>query len=185
MPRGDADGGSSAQTAEDRPSQRGRRLRCRRLGFDEVETDAWLLFESVATVLHDIVNRGLVQTHRLTLVDVQMLAYLKSHGPSPMGAIAETLMVTPGALTQQTQRLERRRLVYRRASSDDGRRVIARITPEGARTLMAALETYSRLVRANFLDTLSRRQVIALGDGCRRINVRLKELDPSPGVPRS
>ncbi|WP_328351055.1 MarR family winged helix-turn-helix transcriptional regulator [Mycobacterium sp. NBC_00419] len=162
-----------------------RQQRYLRLGFDEVETTAWLHFEFVAKVLHDIVNQGLVQSHRLSLVDIQMLAYLKSHGPSPMGAIAEALMVTPGTLTQQTQRLEQRRLVYRRAGRDDGRRVMAGITPHGAKSLKAALETYSRLVRANFLNELSRGQAIALGDSCRRINIRLKELDPSLGVPRS
>ncbi|AQT82558.1 hypothetical protein B1R94_04215 [Mycolicibacterium litorale] len=130
--------------------------------------------------LHDVVNRGLVRTHRLTLTDVQMLAYLKHRGPSPMGAIAETLMVTPGALTQQAQRLERRRLVQRRAAKDDGRRVMAMLTLTGARSLAAALETYSRLVRTHFLNELSRPQMIALGDSCRRINARLSGFDSSP-----
>ncbi|GAY14616.1 MarR family transcriptional regulator [Mycobacterium sp. shizuoka-1] len=129
-------------------------------------------------MLHDIVNRGLVHAHRLTLADVHMLSFLKNHGPSPMGAIAETLMVTPGALTQQAQRLEERRLVQRRVSREDGRRVMAMLTLDGARSLATALETYSRLVRTHFLDGLSRPQMIALGDGCRRISARLKSADP-------
>ncbi len=136
-------------------------------------------FEAVAVMLHDVVNRGLVRHHRLTLADVHLLAYLKGHGPSPMGAIAETLMVTPGALTQQAQRLERRRLVQRRSSKDDGRRVMAMLTLDGARSLAAALETYSKLVRAHFLNELSRPQMIALGDSCRRITAKLKLADPA------
>ncbi|TGD89369.1 MarR family transcriptional regulator [Mycolicibacterium sp. CH28] len=142
-------------------------------------------FESVAIMLHDVVNRGLVQHHRLTLADVHMLAYLKAHGPSPMGAIAETLMVAPGALTQQARRLEQRRLVHRQASSDDGRRVMAMLTLDGARSLTAALKTYSGLVREHFLDELSRPQMIALGDSCRRISARLKGADPAPDAHRS
>jgi len=155
------------------------------LGFDELEASAWLHFESVAMALQSVVNRGLLQHHKLSLADVQLLGHLKTHGPSMMGALAELLMVTPSALTQQIQRLERRQLVRRDASSDDGRRVLATITKEGVRLTTASLETYARLVRANFLDELSRRQMIALGDGCRRISARLKATDSSLDLPDS
>ena len=153
------------------------------LGFDDVEAGAWLQFESVAIALHGLVNRTLLRHHRLSLADVQLLAHLKSRGPSQMGILAEMLMVTPSALTQQIQRLERRRLVRRDASSDDGRRVMATITREGVRLTTASLETYARLVRAHFLDELSRRQMIALGDGCRRISARLKAIDSTLDLP--
>lgn len=169
----------STPRSDDVDSQRAHRL-LHRLGFDEVEAGAWLHFQDVAILLHDLVGRELVRHHRLTLTDVQMLAYLKRHGPSTMGALAETLMVTPGALTQQAKRLERRRLVQRRAGSDDGRTVIAVLTLHGARSLTAALETYARLVRTHFLAELSRQQMIALGDSCRRINTRLTGLDSAP-----
>ncbi|WP_264004825.1 MarR family winged helix-turn-helix transcriptional regulator [Mycolicibacterium sphagni] len=188
MHHDDADSGSSAHRAENplpRPGwgqAEGDRYRpdyqrYLDLGFDEFEATAWLQFESVAMALQSVVNRGLVQQHQLSLADVQLLAYLKSRGPSQMGTLAEMLMVTPSAITQQTQRLERRRLVRRDASSDDGRRVLATITKGGARLATASLETYARLVRAHFLDELSRPQMIALGDGCRRISARLKAID--------
>ncbi|WP_240163562.1 MarR family winged helix-turn-helix transcriptional regulator [Mycolicibacterium sphagni] len=135
--------------------------------------------------LQSVVNRGLMQHHKLSLADVQLLAHLKSSGPRQMGTLAEMLMVTPSALTQQIQRLERRRLVRRDASSDDGRRVLATITKEGVRSTTASLETYARLVRAHFLDELSRRQMIALGDGCRRISARLKAADATLDLPDS
>jgi DNA-binding MarR family transcriptional regulator len=155
------------------------------LGFDELEASAWLHFESVAMSLQSVVNRGLLHHHRLSLADVQLLSHLKSAGPSQMGTLADMLMVTPGALTQQIQRLERRRLVRRDASSDDGRRVLATITKEGIRVTTASLETYARLVRAHFLDEMSRRQMIALGDGCRRISARLKATESTLELPDS
>ncbi|WP_246227965.1 MarR family winged helix-turn-helix transcriptional regulator [Mycolicibacterium helvum] len=133
--------------------------------------------------LLSVVNRGLMRRHKLSLADVQLLAHLKSSGPSQMGALAEMLMVTPSALTQQIQRLEGRRLVRRDASSDDGRRVLATITTEGIKLTTASLETYARLVRTYFLDELSRRQTIALGDGCRRISARLKAADSTRDLP--
>lgn len=169
-----------------RPGEVGRQSHQQRrhnLGLDDVEARAWAQFESAAVALHGLVNRTLMQLHQLSLADVQVLAYLKSRGPSQMGALAELLMVTPSALTQQTQRLERRRLVRRNASSDDGRRVMATITREGVKLITAALETYARLVRTHFLDELSRPQMIALGDGCRRISARLKAIDSALGQP--
>jgi DNA-binding MarR family transcriptional regulator len=191
-----ADSGSSAQWVED-PLPRldwepnagnGYRFAYQRylsLGFDELEANAWLQFESVALALQSVVNRGLVQQHKLSLADVQLLSHLKSSGPSQMGTLAEMMMVTPSAVTQQTQRLEGRRLVRRETSSDDGRRVLATITREGIGLTMAALETYSRLVRAHFLDDLSRRQMIALGDGCRRISANLKAAELASDLPDS
>jgi DNA-binding MarR family transcriptional regulator len=169
-----------------RPGEGGREYsqqRRQKLCLDEVEASAWLHFESVAVALHGVVNRGLMQHHKLSLADVQLLAHLMSSGPSQMGTLAEMLMVTPSALTQQIQRLERRRLVRRHASSDDGRRVLATITKEGIRSTVASLETYSGLVRTHFLDELSRPQMIALGDGCRRISARLKATDSALDLP--
>jgi DNA-binding MarR family transcriptional regulator len=193
MHHDDADGGSSVHWAEDplprpifRPAGGGSRSTHQRyveLGFDDVEAGAWMHFESVAIALHSAVNRALGQHHQLSLADVQLLAHLKGHGPSPMGALAEMLMVTPSALTQQIQRLERRGLVHREASSDDGRRVLATITRDGLRLTTASLETYARVVRAQFLDQLSRRQMIALGDSCRRVGARLRALDSDLDVP--
>jgi DNA-binding MarR family transcriptional regulator len=188
MHHDDADGGSFAQWAGDPSSRHGwepkasarhgsAHQRFVSLGFDDLEASAWLHFESVAMALQSVVNRGLLHHHQLSLADVQLLGHLKTHGPSQMGTLAEMLMVTPSALTQQTQRLERRRLVRRHASHDDGRRVLAAITKEGAQLTDASLETYARLVRAHFLDELSRRQMIALGDGCRRISAKLKSTD--------
>jgi DNA-binding MarR family transcriptional regulator len=153
------------------------------LGFDEVEAGAWINFETVATLLHNAVERGLARAHRLSLADVQLLAHLRSRGPTPMGVLAEMLMVTPSALTQQIQRLERRLLVRRDTSIDDGRRVLAAITREGVSVTRASLETYARLVRGHFLDTLSRRQMIALGDGCRRISANLKAAETAQDPP--
>lgn len=194
MHHDDADSGSSAQWAGDplpRPEWEPRAAQARgsthrrylSLGFDDIEADAWLQFDSVALALQSVVNRALLQHHNLSLADVQLLSHLKSRGPSKMGTLADLLLVTPSALTQQIQRLERRQLVRRNASDDDGRRVLATITKEGVRLTTASLETYARLVRVHFLDELSRRQMIALGDGCRRISARLRTVDSARDLP--
>lgn len=154
------------------------------LGVDDDDAGAWLRFRSVARALCETINRDLAHTHDLTLMDVRLLEYLRNHGQVRMGVLAEALMVTPSRLTQQAQRLERRGLVRRSVSNGDGRRVFATITREGVTQLTAAMKTYARLVRRYFLGELSRPQMIALGDVCRRISDSVKATGPAPRLPR-
>jgi DNA-binding MarR family transcriptional regulator len=65
-------------------------------------------------------------------------------------------------------------LVSREASPDDGRGVVATITDEGRMAVDRAMTTYGMCVKAHFLGQLSRPQVAALGENCRRINAGLK-----------
>lgn len=62
--------------------------------------------------------------------------------------------------------------------------MLARITPEGREALASALHTYGAAVRAHFLDRLTRPQVAAMGENCRRISVGLKSGTQSVKVGR-
>ena len=62
----------------------------------------------------------------------------------------------------------------RGASPDDGRGVLAAITDEGRPRCAEAMVTYGQGVRAHFLGKLSRPQIAAMGENCRRISVALK-----------
>ena len=84
------------------------------------------------------------------------------------------LMSLPSRVTRQIRRLEVQGLVSREASPDDGRGVVATITDEGRMAVDRAMITYGLCVKANFLGQLSRPQVAALGENCRRINAGLK-----------
>ena len=52
-----------------------------------------------------------------------------------------------------------------------------RITDEGRATSRQAAATYADGVRAHFLGPLSRSQVVAVGENCRRISAALKASD--------
>jgi hypothetical protein len=52
--------------------------------------------------------------------------------------------------------------------------VLASITEEGRVAVTEAMLTYGEGVRAHFLGRLSRPQVAAMGENCRRISVALK-----------
>ncbi|MGZ8801837.1 MAG: MarR family winged helix-turn-helix transcriptional regulator [Mycobacterium sp.] len=145
-------------------------------GLDIAEQRAWLNFLDAALRMYATMNRSLVDEHRLTLNDVRLLDLLarSTNGAARMGDLAEALMSLPSRVTRQIHRLERQGLVGRGASPEDGRGVLASITSEDREALGAAMKTYGTAVRTHFLDRLSRPQVSAMGENCRRISAGLK-----------
>lgn len=90
-----------------------------------------------------------------------------------MGDLAQALVVGPSRVTQQIQRLESEGLVRRSRDPNDGRVVIANITRNGLVRVKPAAHTYGRLIRKHYLGQMSRNQMIAMGDCCRRISAPL------------
>lgn len=145
---------------------------CHLPGLDSAERRCWDQFLGSSTALFATLNARLVDTHKLTLLDVLLLDLLtKSDGGfARMSGLADTFMLTPGRTTQQIARLESRGLVRRIPSPNDRRGVLAGITPAGRARLAPALETYAREIRTQYLDQMPRQRMIALGDACRRIS---------------
>ena len=144
-------------------------------GLDEVEQSCWQMFLESSTRILETLNRRLMTAHRLTMFDFLVLDVLaKSRGGSArMGDLAQILVVGPSRVTQQVQRLEADGLVRRSRSADDGRVVIASITRNGLMRVKPAAHTYGRQIRMHYLDQMSRNQMIAMGDCCRRISIPL------------
>jgi DNA-binding MarR family transcriptional regulator len=144
-------------------------------GLDDIERSCWQIFLESSTRLLETLNRRLMTAHRLTMFDFLVLDVLaKSRGGSArMGDLAQTLVVGPSRVTQQVQRLEAEGLVRRSRSADDGRVVIASITRNGLMRVKPAAHTYGRQIRKHYLDQMSRNQMIAMGDSCRRISTPL------------
>ncbi len=99
---------------------------------------SWQNFLDAALRLYGTLNRGLVDKHKLTLVDVRLLEILDNSetGSARMGDLAEQLMSLPSRVTRQIRRLETAGLVRREASPDDGRGVLGqhhRPRPRGRR----------------------------------------------------
>jgi DNA-binding MarR family transcriptional regulator len=145
-------------------------------GLDIAEQRSWHNYLDSAMRLYATLNRSLVDTHHLTLNDVRLLDILdkSATGSARMGDLAEGLMSLPSRVTRQIRRLELQGLVRRGASPDDGRGVLASITDDGTTAVRQAMTTYGDGVRAHFLGRLSRPQVAAMGENCRRISIALK-----------
>ena len=148
--------------------------------LDHAEMRSWQNFLEAALRMSAMLNRSLVESHNLTLVDVRLLDMLNKSpaGSARMGDLADGLMSLPSRVTRQIRRLEGHGLVCREASPDDGRGVVATITDQGRLAVNRAMTTYGLSVKTHFLGQLSRPQVAALGENCRRINAGLKLAAP-------
>ncbi len=152
--------------------------------LDIAEQRSWHNFLDAALRMYATMNRALVEEHHLTLNDVRLLD-LSVRSPrvaARMGDIAEALMSLPSRVTRQIRRLEKQGLVARGVSPGDGRSVLASITPQGREALGAAMKSYGGAVRTHFLDSLTRLQILAIGENCRRISAGLKSVASSAKI---
>ena len=145
-------------------------------GLDIAEERSWQNFLEASLRLYGTLNKKLSEQHKLSLVDVRLLEILSRSetGSARMGDLAEQLLSLPSRVTRQIRRLEAAGLVEREASPDDGRGVLAGITERGRALVEESLATYGEAVREHFLGPLTRPQMSALGENCRRISSDLK-----------
>lgn len=155
-------------------------------GLDIAEQRSWQNFLDSALRLYATLNRSLVEAHHLTLNDVRLLDILDRSptGAERMGDLADGLMSLPSRVTRQIRRLETQGWVARSSSPEDGRGVLATITDEGRTMVREAMVTYGDAVRLHFLGRLSRPQIAAMGENCRRISVGLKAGTPTARLGR-
>lgn len=145
-------------------------------GLDIAQQQSWESFLDAALRIYGSLNKTLSEQFKLTLVDVRLLDILSRSqtGSARMGDLAEQLLSLPSRVTRQIKRLEEAGLVTREASPEDGRGVLASITDRGRQLVSEAIGTYADAVRDRFLAPLTRQQMTAMGENCRRITVALK-----------
>jgi DNA-binding MarR family transcriptional regulator len=105
---------------------------------------------------------ALLKPHGLTFARYEALVLLvfSSRGSLPLGKMGERLQVHPTSVTSIVRRLEGAGLVVRRAHPDDGRAVLAEITPAGRELVERATQD---LVGADFaLGSLSEAELATL-----------------------
>jgi DNA-binding MarR family transcriptional regulator len=112
---------------------------------------------------------AILKPHRLTFARYEALVLLvfSSRGSLPLGKMGERLQVHPTSVTSIVQRLAAAGLVERRPHPEDGRAVLAEITPAG-RTLVEAAT--ADLVGADFgLGILSEEELGRLSELLRPV----------------
>lgn len=116
--------------------------------------DGMALVTSIMRVQQLLLGRieTLLRPRGLTFARFEVLRLLAftRRGELPVGKIGERLQVHPASVTNAVQRLEEAGLVARRTNPDDGRSVLAEITPVGrllveSCTVLLNQEVFSQL----------------------------------------
>ena len=148
-------------------------------GLDIAEQKSWQNFLECGLRCYASLNRRLTDKHNLSLFEVRVLDLLGTadNGSARMGDLAEALPSLPSRLTRQVGRLEAQGLVRRETDPEDRRGVVASITEDGRTVVRQAMVTYAHGVRSFYLGQLSRPQIAAMGENCRRISAALKRAE--------
>lgn len=122
---------------------------------------AWLL--GVARI-NDHLDR-ILRPHGLDLGDYEILVSL-SEAPNRelrMSVLAEGVHQSRSRLTHAISRMERDGIVTRSPAGDDGRGVLAKLTPSGFELLKRTAPTHVKSVRDIFVDVVAPEDFEALG----------------------
>jgi DNA-binding MarR family transcriptional regulator len=98
-------------------------------------------------------------------------------GPRRITELAETEAVAQPTVTQLVDKLERRELVHRSRSADDGRVVLVSISPAGREQLASARAELSALLRAT-VEQLSDDELAALAAASETLARLIETLQP-------
>lgn len=102
----------------------------------------------------DIHSKKLVRSQGLTVPQILVLKEIDELGWPTVGEIARGVTLSQATVTNILSRLEQRGIVERSRSEDDKRRVLVRLTDEGARVLRNS----PSLLHEDFLERFDRLQ---------------------------
>ncbi|WIB16027.1 MarR family transcriptional regulator [Curtobacterium sp. MCPF17_050] len=135
------------------------------------EREAWLAILALTLKLPAALDATLRETGDVLLVEFIVLSYLAEDPGSSrrMSAIAKESHLSPSRTTHLVGRLEKRGLVTRHPSDDDGRAIVATLTAEGSALVRELSPVHAEDARARVFNKLSTEQIDALRDIARTI----------------
>ena len=144
--------------------------------LDDEEMTAWRSLIETGADLFRALELDLAE-HGITQGDYQVLVYLsESDGDRlRMTDLACRLQLTPSGLTRRLDRLIASGLVERMRSEDDGRVMLAVMTPSGRRLLERTAPHHVESVRRHMIDLLDREELRAIGSSFGKIRQHLDD----------
>lgn len=130
------------------------------------EDRAWRGYRRMRLLLDLRISRDLAESSGLSEPDYDVLSNL-SETPSHRARLSELathMRWSSSRLSHHLSRMERRGLVTRRPSEDDGRGSVVVLTEEGLRTIELAAPGHVASVRRHLIDRLDADQLRMLGD---------------------
>lgn len=136
------------------------------------EQRAWRAFIEGSQRLFEVLNRGLVDKHGLSMDDYRILVKLSEspNGSLRMSELADGVVASRSKLTHQIRRMEAENLVTRGGCDSDRRGVNAVITEVGRDRLAAAAPDHVADVRRYMVDALTPDQLRTVAEVFEQVN---------------
>lgn len=147
--------------------------------LDGAEMRAWRGFIEGGQRLMEVLNRELQSLHGISLADYRILVILSEspEGSVRMSELADGILSSRSRLTHQVRRMESEGLVARSTCVEDGRGVLALITPYGREKLAEAAPTHVRGVRSYLVDLLDDRELATVAKVFDKVDAALDARD--------
>ena len=130
----------------------------------EDEVAAWLGMLQVHARVIRAVDERFRSEHGFSVAEFDVLSTLQeSDGGLRMSELADRVMGSPSRMTRRVEALERLGFVARRPDAEDGRAVIAYVTDAGNAFAHTIARAHHEIVRALYLDVLTKAQQRQLG----------------------
>jgi DNA-binding MarR family transcriptional regulator len=144
------------------------------------EMRAWRGFIEGSQRLMEVLNRELQSLHGISLADYRILVMLSesTDGSVRMSELADGILSSRSRLTHQIRRMEADGLVARSTCVEDGRGVLALITPLGREKLAEAAPTHVRGVRSYLIDLLDDTELATVATVFDKVDAALDARPP-------
>lgn len=128
------------------------------------EQIAWRAYLHGSRLLENALDDD-VAKHGISLSEYELISMLSEAegGRMRMSALADLVVQSRSRVTHTASRLERRGLVLREPSAEDGRGVELVLTDAGQRTIDELARVHVESVREHFIDVLTAEQFRHLG----------------------
>lgn len=142
------------------------------------EQQVWRAYLEATQRLWEQLARELDEAGDLPLAEYEVLVRL-SEAPDTrmrMSELADALSHSRSRLTHTVARMQQRGLVTRRPSVDDGRGVLATVTPLGLQALREHADVHVGGVREHLFDQMDAEEAAVLGRVLGRVSAHLRDV---------
>ena len=138
-------------------------------------THLHLVLWRAAKAVEDVAYRSIEATGWCRS-DFAVLEGLLHKGEMPVNTLGKRVLLTSGSITTAVDRLEKRGLVLRRQSSEDGRVCLVRLSAKGKRAIEKAFAEHERTLAASMAN-ISKKQKTDLIDALRALGKSVAEFE--------
>ena len=133
----------------------------------------WLVIAKSYRALSLLAERSIANTG-LCLTDFAALEALLHKGPLTISQIQEKVLLASGSMTAAVDRLERLRLVVRKASPSDRRARVLELTARGKRLAASSFEKHAKDIEA-LMSPLSEKEMERLYGSLKKLGLLAAE----------